>query len=95
MTQEEIAKVKAMSIKERKAHFTPLFRMGKITYAQFSYVTSLPLDDDSDPQAHSSLNDEDAINELARLFGGYVVPDASQKLGNSWEEIQKAKMAKS
>ena len=41
MTQEEIAKVKAMTREERKRHFTPLFRLGKITYNQYKYLLDL------------------------------------------------------
>lgn len=41
MTPEQIAKVKAMTTEERRAHFTPLFRLGKITYAQYNYILDL------------------------------------------------------
>ena len=57
MTQEEIAKVKAMTKEERRAHFTPLFRLGKITYAQYNYILDL----------------DDWVTDLAKEFGGGVI----------------------
>ena len=35
MTQEEIAKVKAMSREQRRRHFKPLFMANKLTYKQY------------------------------------------------------------
>lgn len=57
MSPEEIAKVKAMSKEERRAHFTPLFRLGKITYAQYNYILDL----------------DGWVTDLAKEFGGGVV----------------------
>lgn len=94
MTQEEIAKVKAMSREERKAHFTPLFRLGKITYAQYSYIVDLQESTLSDSQPYSLADDKDALDALAREFGGYVIPDTPKKYGDSWADIQKAKLNK-
>lgn len=62
MTQEEIAKVKAMSREERKRHFTPLFRLGKITYAQYNYILDL----------------DDWVNDLAKEFGGGVIYESNK-----------------
>lgn len=58
MTQEEVNKVKAMTLEERRTHFTPLFRLGKITYAQYNYILALG---------------NDWVSDLAKEFGGGVI----------------------
>ena len=64
MTQEEIAKVKAMSREERRRHFTPLFRLGKLTYAQYNYILDLESDD--------------WVTDLAKEFGGGVIYESNK-----------------
>ena len=64
MTQEEIAKVKAMSEEERRAHFMPLFRLGKITYDQYNFILNLESDD--------------WVTDLAKEFGGGVIYESNK-----------------
>lgn len=58
MTQEEIAKVKAMSREQRRLHFKPMFMSGKITFKQYEAIMNIG---------------DDWVSDLAKEFGGGVI----------------------